>query len=98
MVSKRLYIVAGEASGDAHGANLMTALRARQPDLVLLGRGGPRMKAIGGESLQDWSRHSAVLGLWEVLKKYRYFRRQFDASLREIREQRADAVVLIDYP
>ncbi len=98
MVSKRLYFVAGEASGDTHGAALMAALRNLQPETVFTGRGGPRMKAMAGGDFLDWSRHSAVLGLWEVLKKYRYFRRQFAASLRYIREQRIDAVVLIDYP
>ena len=56
------------------------------------------MRAAAGEGVLDWSRHSAVLGLWEVLKKYRYFRRQFAASVHDIREQSVDAVVLIDYP
>ena len=98
MVPKRLYFVAGEASGDAHGAALIAALQNLQPDLVVTGRGGPRMRAAAGEGVVDWSRHSAVLGLFEVLKKYRYFRRQFAASLHDIREQDADAVVLIDYP
>ena len=98
MVPKRLYFVAGEASGDAHGAALIAALQNLQPDLVVTGRGGPRMRAAAGEGVVDWSRHSAVLGLFEVLKKYRYFRRQFAASLHDIPEQGADAVVLIDYP
>lgn len=97
-MSKRLYFVAGEASGDAHGAALMTVLRKLDAEVVLLGRGGPRMKEVGGDSFNDWSQESAVLGLWEVLKKYGYFRRQFAATLREIRTQRPDAVVLIDYP
>ncbi|HMJ05886.1 MAG TPA: lipid-A-disaccharide synthase [Chthoniobacterales bacterium] len=94
----KLYFVAGEASGDTHGAALMTALHQFRPKLVLLGRGGPRMRAVAGESFNDWSHESAVLGLWEVLKKYGYFRRQFAETFQEIREQRADAVVLIDYP
>ena len=97
-MSKRIYFVAGEASGDTHGAALMTALRESDRDLVLLGRGGPRMKEIAGEQFTDWSDRSAVLGLWEVLKQYGYFRRQFAATLREIREQKPDAVLLIDYP
>ena len=97
-MSKRLYFVAGEASGDAHGAALISTLRNLQPDLLFTGRGGPRMRAAAGEGIVDWSRHSAVLGLWEVLKKYRYFRRQFAASVHDIREQGVDAVVLIDYP
>ena len=97
-MSKRLYFVAGEASGDAHGAALISTLRKLEPDLSFTGRGGPRMRAAAGEGVLDWSRHSAVLGLWEVLKKYRYFRRQFAASVQYIREQGVDAVILIDYP
>lgn len=96
--TQRLYFVAGEASGDAHGAALMKALRELQPKVVLSGRGGPRMHALGEENFIDWSTESAVLGLWEVLKKYGYFRRQFAAARKEIRAQRPDAVVLIDYP
>ncbi|MEP6822969.1 MAG: lipid-A-disaccharide synthase [Chthoniobacterales bacterium] len=98
VVSRRLYLVAGEASGDTHGAALIAALHSLDPEMVFTGRGGPRMKAVAGGNFFDWSRHSAVLGLWEVLKKYRYFRRQFAASLRYIREERIEAVVLIDYP
>jgi lipid-A-disaccharide synthase len=90
-VSKRIYFVAGEASGDTHGAALMAALRELQQDVVFVGRGGPRMKAVADAEFTDWSDRSAVLGLWEVLKQYGYFRRQFAATLREVREQRPDA-------
>ena len=97
-MSKRIYFVAGEASGDTHGAALMAALRNLQPDLTFIGRGGPRMKAVARAEFTDWSEKSAVLGLWEVLKQYGYFRRQFAATLQQIREQQPDAVILIDYP
>ncbi len=98
MEPKRLYFVAGEASGDAHGAALMTALLRLRPDTIFSGRGGPKMLAIAGGSFADWNRESAVLGLWEVMKRYGYFREQFTAAIREVGEQNADAVVLIDYP
>ncbi len=93
-----LYFVAGEASGDAHGAALLQALHSLDGELHFAGRGGPKMRALAGASFQDWSEHSAVLGLWEVLKQYPYFRREFHATLAEIRTQRPEAVVLIDYP
>ena len=95
---RTLYFVAGEASGDAHGAALMRALQALAPELRFTGRGGPRMKQIAGDELIDWSEHSSVLGLWEVLKQYGYFRAQFAATIAQIRSANPDAVVLIDYP
>ena len=78
----RLYFVAGEASGDNHGAALMHALRRLQPEIELLGRGGPRMKRIAGEKFRDWSDEAGVVGLWEVVKHYGYFSREFRKTLR----------------
>ena len=94
----KLYFVAGEASGDNHGAALMRALRKAEPDLQLLGRGGRQMKEIAGASFRDWSEQAGVVGLWEVIKHYGYFRREFRKTLKEIRKAKPDAVVLIDYP
>src|SRR5690349_12478725 len=71
-----VYFIAGEASGDSRGAELMLALRERLPDLQFAGAGGPKMKAIAGGDFFDWA-HEAVVGIWDVLKKYGYFRRQF---------------------
>ena len=93
-----LYLVAGEVSGDTHGAALLSALRARQPELTFHGRGGPRMKAIAGDGIEDWVEEAGVVGLWEVLKKYGYFVRQRDRVLAEIERLQPAAVVLIDYP
>jgi lipid-A-disaccharide synthase len=97
-VSKHFYLVAGEASGDEHGAALMQALREFVPDLSFSGRGGPKMKAIVGEAFINWSDSAAVVGLWEVVKRYGYFREQFQNTLNEIATIKPDAVVLIDYP
>ena len=94
----KLYLVAGEASGDNHGAALMQALRRLEPKLEFSGRGGPQMKQIAGENFLDWSAQAAVVGLWEVIKYYSYFRREFRRTLREIQKAKPDAVVLIDYP
>ena len=94
----KLYLVAGEASGDNHGAALMEALRRLQPDLQFFGRGGPKMKALAGDSFLNWSTQAGVVGLWEVLKQYPYFRREFHRTLKEIAQTKPDAVVLIDYP
>lgn len=95
---RKIYFVAGEASGDNHGAVLMEALRAQDPDLVFEGRGGPKMKAVAGENFTDWIAEAGVVGLWDVVKKYGYFRAQFRETLRQITQEQPDAVVLIDYP
>ena len=93
-----IYFVAGEASADNHGAALMQSLRELDADLSFIGRGGPHMKAIAGDKFNNWLADAAVLGFSEVIKKYGYFRKQFHETLREIADQKPDAVVLIDYP
>ena len=103
-----IYFVAGEVSADNHGAALMRSLRELDGELRFIGRGGPQMQEVAGESavgrsrgdgeFKNWIGEAAVLGLWEVLRKYGYFREQFHETLREIRESKPDAVVLIDYP
>ena len=93
-----IYFVAGEVSADNHGAALMRSLRELDAELKFVGRGGPQMQEIAGEQFKNWIGEAAVLGLWEVLRKYGYFREQFHETLREIRESKPDAVVVIDYP
>ena len=103
-----IYFIAGEVSADNHGAALMRSLRELDGELKFVGRGGPQMQEVadeaavgrirGGGQFKNWIGEAAVLGLWEVLRKYGYFRKQFHKTLREIRESKPDAVVLIDYP
>jgi len=97
-VSNTIYFVAGEASGDNHGAALMRSLGELDDHFNFTGRGGPQMQMIAREKFKNWINDAAVLGLWEVIKKYGYFRKQFRETLDEIEESKADAVVLIDYP
>ncbi len=93
----KLYFVAGEASGDARGAELLRALQSIQPDLKFFGAGGRLMRALAGGDFMDWA-DEAVVGLWDVLKKYGYFKAQFDRILADIAQVQPEAVVLIDYP
>ncbi|HEY1769412.1 MAG TPA: lipid-A-disaccharide synthase [Chthoniobacterales bacterium] len=94
----KLFFVAGEVSGDNHGAALMRSLGVRLPQARLSGRGGPRMKQIAGPAFVDWIDDAAVVGLWEVIKHYGFFRREFRKTLNEIAAAEPDAVILIDYP
>src|SRR5499425_1428051 len=93
-----IYFVAGEVSADNHGAALLRSLRVLNPELKFIGRGGPQMQQVAGTEFKHWIGDAAVLGLWEVLRKYGYFREQFRQTLNEIQESKPDAVVLIDYP
>lgn len=93
----KLYLVAGEASGDARGAELIRALRERDSSIEFFGAGGREMRALVGDHFVDWA-DEAVVGLWDVLKKYGYFKGQFDRMLKELATIQPDALVLIDYP
>lgn len=97
-MSKRLYVVAGELSGDAHGAGLLRALKRMVPAVEIHGAGGPQMAAVAGPGLTDWVEDAAVMGVWEVLKRYGWFKERFGKMLAELREFRPDVLLLIDYP
>src|SRR5438874_13165676 len=98
MKSMTIYFVAGEASADNHGAALMRSLRELAPKLQFVGRGVPQMREVAVDQVKNWIGDAAVLGLWEVIRKYGYFREQFHRTLNEIQENKPAAVVLIDYP
>lgn len=97
-MAKRLYVVAGELSGDAHGAGLLRALKPMVPALEIHGVGGPEMAAVAGPGLCDWVEDAAVMGIWEVLKRYGWFKERFARMLAELKEIRPDVLLLIDYP
>ena len=93
----KLYIIAGESSGDGHAAVLMSELLAMGPDIEFYGAGGPKMREVGGSHIFDWTQE-AVVGLWDVAMKYPYFRGQFHRMYREIIELQPSAVIFVDYP
>ncbi len=97
-MAKRLYVVAGELSGDAHGAGLLRALKPMVPALEIRGAGGPEMADVSGPGLTDWVEDAAVMGVWEVLKRYGWFKERFGKMLAELKEFRPDVLLLIDYP
>lgn len=94
----RIFIIAGEVSGDTHAAGVMREIKALYGDVQFAGLGGPRMREAGGSAIEDWLADSAVLGLWEVLKHYGYFKRKMQETLAAIDSQVPDAVILVDYP
>jgi len=97
-MSRSIFLVAGEVSGDHHGAALMNELLGLDPTLTLEAIGGPEMAAVPRAQVDDWLADAAVLGLWEVLKKYGYFRRRMDEAVSQLIENQPDVLILIDYP
>ena len=96
MSAQRIFLVAGEMSGDTHGAELMASLEQLSAnEVTFAGLGGPKMAAW---KLDDWIGDAAVVGLWEVLKKYGYFKRRFADAMAAIETFQPEVVVLIDYP
>jgi lipid-A-disaccharide synthase len=93
----RIFLSAGEPSGDLHAANLVRALRKRWPDAEFVGFGGPRM-AEAGTTLLFPLVDMAVMWFLRVLINIRTFIGLIDQADRYFRDERPDAVVLIDYP
>lgn len=98
-MAKSFMLIAGEASGDTLGAELVKALRAEPggESFEFYGAGGPKLAAAGAELKLDLAAH-AVVGIWEVLKNYSKFKGFFDELLNLAFERKPDFVVLIDYP
>lgn len=94
----RIFIIAGEVSGDTHAAGLLRELKTLEPDMKVVGLGGPKMREVVGESIEDWVETAGVVGLWEVVKMYRYFKEKLDGVLDSILDQKPEAVILVDYP
>ncbi len=94
---KRIFFVAGERSGDTHAAHLITALRARDPELRCEGLGGEQMQAAGMALRHDLA-GEAIMGFTEVLKRFAPIRRLFLDTVARLRESKPDCLVLVDYP
>lgn len=93
----RIFLSAGEPSGDLHGSNLIQELRHQHPEIECVGFGGDRMSAAGCQLLYPLCRH-AVMGFVRLLTALPRFVGIVNLADRYFREQRPDAVVLIDYP
>ncbi|MDX1643111.1 MAG: lipid-A-disaccharide synthase [Thermoanaerobaculia bacterium] len=97
MRSPRLLVVAGETSGDMHGARLFSELRRRRPEIEGFGLGGSELEAAGLDLLAR-SSEIAVVGLLEALTVLPRAHRIFHRILSEVERRPPDAAVLIDSP
>ncbi len=93
----KLYVIAGEASGDLHGANLLNALFEQRPDLQVRAWGGDLMTAAGAEIVKHY-RDLAFMGFIEVVKNLPTILRNLKFCKADILAFQPDALVLIDYP
>ncbi len=91
-----VLLVAGEASGDMHGADLVTALRARVPAVRVRGIGGAHLRASGMDTLID-AHTLSTMGLVEARDRLGTIWRAYRAVRRIVREEKPDLVILIDF-
>lgn len=92
-----IFVSAGDPSGDIAGYHLLKNMITKCPGLRFFGLGGRRMKSLGQEQLIDGDR-LAIIGFWEVAKKFIFFRRLMNRTIDEVAERKPRAIVLIDYP
>jgi lipid-A-disaccharide synthase len=93
----RLVLVAGEASGDLHGAALVRALRERQPDLQVAGIGGEQLRLAGMRTVVD-AEEVSTMGFSETFGTIGKLLSAYRAVVALLDRERPDLVVLIDYP
>lgn len=93
----KYYLIAGEASGDLHGSNLMKGLLQEDPGADFRFWGGGMMEATGGTKVRDY-KATAVMGLTDVLANLGRISRNLKDCKADILEWKPDVVILIDYP
>ena len=94
----RYYLIAGEASGDLHGANLMRGILKADPEAQFRFWGGDKMAEAGGrDNLVKHYRETSFMGFTEVLKNLRTILGQIEFCRRDIEAHRPDLLILIDY-
>ncbi len=93
----KLYFIAGEASGDLHGSNLIKALKKQEPSCEIRAWGGDLMEDAGARLVKHY-RDLAFMGFIEVLFNLRTILNNIAFCKKDILEYKPDAIVLIDYP
>lgn len=95
-MSKHILLICGEASGDMHAAQLSRQLRLLSPGIRISAVGGPLLREAGADIICD-IRGLSVLGLFDVIRKLPRFFALKDMLLRKVREEKPDAVILVDF-
>lgn len=93
----KFFVIAGEASGDMHGANLLKAIKRLSPNAQFEGFGGERLQAEGMKVLRPLDKLN-FMGFVEVVQNLGTVRENFKICKKALEENRPDAIILIDYP
>lgn len=93
----KFFVIAGEASGDMHGANLVKAIKQIAPNAKFEGFGGQRLEAEGMKLLRPLDKLN-FMGFLEVVQNLGTVRENFKICKRALTENKPDAIILIDYP
>ena len=91
------YIIAGEASGDLHGANLVKEIKKLDPDAKIRGWGGDLLKGEGVNVIKHYKDHN-FMGFWEVIINLRTILKNISFCKKDISNYAPDALILIDFP
>lgn len=95
--SPELLIIAGEHSGDQHAAGMLQAALSIRPNIHVCSLGGPALESAGCQLLFDLTQ-SSVVGFWEVIKQYSFFKAIFDAIIQWIELYKPKCICFVDYP
>ncbi|MBN1871796.1 MAG: lipid-A-disaccharide synthase [Candidatus Omnitrophica bacterium] len=96
-MSKKIFLVAGEPSGDLHASRLAKEIKKTNQNTALMGIGGPLMAREGVKLFYD-SNELAIVGVSDVIKNFATIKRIFTDFVKKVMEEKADLVILVDYP
>lgn len=94
----KYYLIAGEASGDLHGALLIEAIKKNDAHAEFRFCGGENMERVAGKPPFIHSKLLTVMGFWEVLKRIRTIKKQLKMVKKDLKSFQPDRLILIDFP
>ncbi|MBM3162044.1 MAG: lipid-A-disaccharide synthase [Chlorobi bacterium] len=94
---RKLFVLAGEVSGDMHAAGVVAELLQRRPDIRVFGIGGDRLRRLGAELSYD-ARQMSIMGFVDVLRHAGFLRNVIREIKSLVRQEKPDAALLVDYP
>ena len=95
-MAKKLFVLAGEVSGDMHAAGVIAELLKARPDISVFGIGGEKLRALGADLLYDASQTS-IMGFLDVLKHTGFLRRVIRDLKEAVSREKPLAAFLVDY-